>query len=89
MQNSGVSAPGDCGQETDMQQLNPFDDPQQDCQVLKNDQQQYSLWPAFCAIPAGWQPVFGPGPQADCLSWLNENWHDIRPVMTQDRGENV
>jgi MbtH protein len=89
MQDSGVSAPGDCGQETDMQQLNPFDDPQQDCQVLKNDQQQYSLWPAFCAVPAGWQPVFGPGPQADCLSWLNENWHDNRPVMTQDRGENV
>jgi len=73
-----------------MQQLNPFDDPQQDCHVLKNDQQQYSLWPAFCAIPAGWQPVFGPEPQAHCLNWLNENWHDIRPVtLSESRSDNV
>ncbi|MGK3143126.1 MbtH family protein [Pantoea sp. C2G6] len=64
-----------------MQQLNPFDDPQQDCHVLINDHQQYSLWPAFAAIPAGWRPVFGPQPQGRCLSWLNEQWHDIRPVI--------
>lgn len=63
-----------------MQHLNPFDDPQQDCHVLINAQQQYSLWPAFNAIPTGWLSVLGPQPQATCLSWLNENWRDIRPV---------
>lgn len=62
-------------------QLNPFDDPQQDCHVLKNDRQQYSLWPALQAPPAGWQRVFGPQPQAECLAWLNANWRDIRPVL--------
>nr|MBA2815998.1 MbtH-like protein [Candidatus Pantoea persica] len=32
-------------------QLNPFDDPQQDCHVLKNDRQQYSLR-AACGLAA-------------------------------------
>lgn len=62
-------------------QHNPFDDPQLDCFVLKNDRQQYSLWPAFHSLPAGWQQVFGPQPQAACLEWLNASWHDIRPVQ--------
>lgn len=63
-----------------MQHLNPFDDPTLDCQVLRNTQQQYSLWPTFTATPSGWQAVFGPSSQADCLTWLTENWRDIRPV---------
>ncbi|MEZ3500177.1 MbtH family protein [Pantoea sp. KPR_PJ] len=71
-------------------QPNPFDDPQQACLVLKNTQQQYSLWPAFHALPAGWQSVFGPRPQAECLSWLNANWRDIRPVSsTATRSDHV
>ena len=61
-------------------QPNPFDDPQQDCLVLINDRQQYSLWPAFRALPAGWRCLFGPQPQAECLSWLNANWRYIRPA---------
>ncbi|MBE5252720.1 MbtH family protein [Mixta mediterraneensis] len=73
-----------------MQHLNPFDDPQLDCHVLQNAQQQYSLWPAFKALPLGWQTVFGPQPQAICLSWLNENWRDIRPVTENtNRSDNV
>lgn len=71
-------------------QPNPFDDPQQACLVLKNEQHQYSLWPAFCALPAGWCRVFGPQPQAECLSWLNANWRDIRPASsTANRSDNV
>lgn len=63
-----------------MEHLNPFDDPHQPCYVLINTQQQYSLWPAFNAIPRGWQQVFGPEPQPVCLAWLDENWRDIRPA---------
>lgn len=71
-------------------QPHPFDDPQQVCLVLKNQQQQYSLWPAFRALPAGWHSVFGPQPQAECLSWLNANWRDIRPVpSTANRSDHV
>ncbi|MBZ6384866.1 MULTISPECIES: MbtH family protein [Pantoea] len=71
-------------------QPNPFDDPQQDCLVLINAYQQYSLWPAFRALPAGWRSVFGPRPQAECLNWLNANWRDIRPAHpTANRSDHV
>lgn len=69
-----------------MEYLNPFDDPQQACHVLINAQRQYSLWPVFSAIPAGWQPVFGPQPQSACLDWLEANWRDIRPTSSNATG---
>ncbi|WP_312243176.1 MbtH family protein [Pantoea sp.] len=69
-----------------MEHLNPLDDPQQDCRVLINAQRQYSLWPAFSAIPAGWQSVFGPQPQPACLAWLEANWRDIRPSTFDTTG---
>lgn len=73
-----------------MEHRNPFDDPQQDCLVLRNPQQQYSLWPAFSALPAGWHAVYGPQPQPDCLSWLEQNWDNIRPVAQDThRSDNV
>ncbi|PLK76564.1 MbtH family protein, partial [Klebsiella pneumoniae] len=37
-----------------MQFSNPFDNPQGQFYILRNDQQQYSLWPAHCDLPAGW-----------------------------------
>ncbi|MFI8416729.1 MbtH family protein [Serratia sp. NPDC078593] len=63
-----------------METLNPFDDPQQRCLILRNDQQQYSLWPDFSAVPPGWVTVFGPAERAQCVSWLEENWQDMRPA---------
>ncbi|WP_413738291.1 MbtH family protein [Sodalis sp. RH21] len=71
-----------------MEQLNPFDDPQQDCLVLVNRRRQYSLWPTFNEVPAGWRPVFGPQPQPVCLAWLEENWCDIRPLTPNDAKNN-
>lgn len=35
------------------EQLNPFDDDRLAFLVLVNEQQQYSLWPEFAAVPAG------------------------------------
>ena len=40
-----------------MQFSNPFDNPQGQFYILRNDQQQYSLWPAHCDLPAGWTVV--------------------------------
>lgn len=40
-----------------MQFSNPFDNPQGQFYILHNDQQQYSLWPAHCDLPAGWTVV--------------------------------
>ncbi|MHA7845953.1 MbtH family protein [Serratia sp. D1N4] len=59
-----------------METLNPFDDDHQRCRILRNDQRQYSLWPDFCAIPAGWASVFGPDSRGQCVSWLEQHWQD-------------
>lgn len=33
---------------------NPFEDPDGTYLALINEERQYSLWPAFVDIPAGW-----------------------------------
>lgn len=60
--------------------INPFDDDSQDFLVLKNVLAQYSLWPLFAAVPAGWEVAAGPLPRAACIAWLNASWTDIRPL---------
>ncbi|CAI0932557.1 MbtH family protein [Serratia ficaria] len=65
-----------------MEKPNPFDDRQQRSLVLRNAQQQYSLWPDFCAIPAHWTVAFGPTAHAECVDWLERHWQDIRPVSS-------
>lgn len=59
---------------------NPFDDSNQRCHILCNNQQQYSLWPDFSAIPLGWISVFGPAPRGQCVTWLEQNWQNMRLV---------
>lgn len=63
---------------TDMELLDPFDQPQMASYVLKSPQGQYSLWPINITVPRGWQPVFGPQPNTDCLAWLETHWPDIK-----------
>jgi len=58
---------------------NPFDDDSLAFYVLVNARCQYSLWPAFAAVPAGWQAVRGPESRAACVSYLDAHWPDIRP----------
>jgi len=48
--------------------------------VVVNHEEQHSLWRADLAIPSGWRRVFGPGDKSDCLSYVNENWTDMRPL---------
>ncbi|TQI81552.1 MbtH protein [Serratia fonticola] len=63
-----------------MEFLNPFDDDQQACYILRNDEQLYSLWPDFSAIPLGWACVFGPASREQCVNWLEQYWQDMRPA---------
>lgn len=60
-----------------MEQLNPFDDPDQQCFVLANEQGQHSLWPAFAVIPAGWRQVHGPDSREACGQWVELNWTSL------------
>lgn len=54
--------------------LSPFDDQQQICYILRNEQQQYSLWPDFSPTPQGWLRVFGPAMREECVRWLEQHW---------------
>lgn len=58
---------------------NVFDDPNGSFVVLINDEGQFSLWPAFMDIPAGWTRRFGPDDKQRCLDHIDANWTDMRP----------
>jgi MbtH protein len=58
---------------------NPFDDDNGTFHVLVNAEEQYSLWPAFADVPAGWTVVLADATRADCLAYVEEHWTDLRP----------
>jgi MbtH protein len=71
---------------------NPFDDEDGEFCVLVNDEGQYSLWPTFRDVPAGWTAVGPRGARQACLAYIEENWTDMRPKslirqMEQDAAE--
>ncbi|MGV9856268.1 MbtH family protein [Streptomyces sp. NPDC003442] len=58
---------------------NPFENAEGRFFVLVNEEQQYSLWPAFAEVPAGWTVVHGEDTRDACLEHINQNWTDMRP----------
>ncbi|KVC45276.1 MbtH family protein [Burkholderia diffusa] len=48
--------------------------------VVINDEEQYSIWPTFRPVPAGWREVSVSGPKADCLAHIETVWTDMRPA---------
>jgi MbtH protein len=58
---------------------NPFEDEAGQFLVLVNGEGQYSLWPAFRAVPAGWEVTGQAGARQACLDWIEAHWTDMRP----------
>ncbi|PRY17647.1 MbtH family protein [Pseudosporangium ferrugineum] len=58
---------------------NPFDDPEGTFLVLRNGENQHSLWPTFVDVPSGWEIVLGESSRAEALKYIDENWADLRP----------
>ena len=58
---------------------NPFDDENGTFYVLVNDEDQHSLWPSFAEVPAGWRVVFDESSRTECLTFVEQNWSDLRP----------
>lgn len=48
--------------------------------VVINDEEQYSIWPTFRAVPAGWREVGVSGSKAVCLAHIELVWTDMRPA---------
>jgi len=47
--------------------------------VVVNDEEQYSIWPAGRALPAGWAAAGFTGTEDECLAHVDEVWTDMRP----------
>jgi len=47
--------------------------------VVINDEEQYSIWLTDRPLPAGWREVGKRGLKAECLSFIDETWTDMRP----------
>ncbi|HYP30028.1 MAG TPA: MbtH family protein [Blastocatellia bacterium] len=63
---------------------NPFDDENGEFLVLVNEELQYSLWPSFREIPAGWTAVGPRGKRRECLDYIEGHWTDMRPKSLVD-----
>lgn len=59
---------------------NPFDDENGTFHALVNHEGQFSLWPAFVDVPAGWTIVHGPDSRQSCLDHVEHTWTDMRPA---------
>ncbi|MFI0879609.1 MbtH family protein [Streptomyces parvus] len=63
---------------------NPFEDADGTYFVLVNDEAQYSLWPSFAEVPAGWSVALQETDRKSALDFVNENWTDMRPKSLVD-----
>lgn len=48
--------------------------------VVRNHEEQYSIWRADKPVPDGWEAVGEPAAKADCLGRIDELWTDMRPA---------
>jgi MbtH protein len=58
---------------------NPFEDENGRYYALVNDEGQYSLWPVFVDVPAGWTIAHDESDREACLHYIAEKWTDMRP----------
>lgn len=48
--------------------------------VVLNHEEQYSIWPTYKSLPAGWRAEGKQGSKAECLAYIDEVWVDMRPL---------
>lgn len=48
--------------------------------VVLNHEEQYSIWPADQAIPAGWRAEGMTGDKPACLAHIKQVWTDMTPA---------
>jgi MbtH protein len=54
-------------------------------EVLRNDEDQYSLWLAGHEVPQGWHPVGKEGTREECSAYVDEVWTDMRPRSLREQ----
>ena len=54
--------------------------------VVRNDEEQYSIWPTARELPAGWAAQGITGTKAECLAFIERTWTDLRPLSARSSG---
>jgi MbtH protein len=52
--------------------------------VVRNDEEQYSIWSADRDLPAGWHDAGFTGTRAECLTHVDTVWKDLRPRSVRE-----
>ncbi|WP_371621554.1 MbtH family NRPS accessory protein [Streptomyces sp. NBC_01116] len=47
--------------------------------VVVNHEEQYSIWPTYHDVPAGWRITGEPSTREECLRRIEEEWTDMTP----------
>jgi MbtH protein len=55
--------------------------------VVRNDEEQYSIWWHDRPLPAGWHADGPEGSRDECLSRIGRLWTDMRPASLRRRME--
>ncbi|WP_369174204.1 MbtH family protein [Streptomyces sp. R28] len=48
--------------------------------IVRNDEEQYSIWRSDREVPAGWTTIGKPAAREECLARIGELWTDMRPA---------
>lgn len=48
--------------------------------VVMNDEEQYSIWPADRKCPLGWRETGKRSNKRECLEYIAQVWTDMRPL---------
>lgn len=55
--------------------------------VVRNDEEQYSIWAADRELPSGWYAEGTQGTRPECLDHIGRIWTDMRPASLRRRME--
>ena len=53
--------------------------------VVRNHEEQYSIWPADRENAPGWVDAGPTGTRAECLAYIEQTWTDMRPLSLRRR----
>jgi MbtH protein len=75
-------ASGNCARSPNDGRNLVIEDDEEDCRnylVVRNSEEQYSIWPSHKPVPRGWQSLGKEARKTECLRIIEEMWVDMRP----------
>jgi uncharacterized protein YbdZ (MbtH family) len=66
-----------------------FDDEEMVFKVVRNEEEQYSIWPQDRENPLGWYDEGKAGLKQECLDHIEKVWTDMRPLRLRKHMEEL